>query len=123
MIYIRENDFLNKDAKGYFYQIRLFQDETDNLHNSVYNLTKTVQKGGKYMVVLKNIVKNDKYISCDYYPEGKVVVDVKDSDKFKITKSNYDKDTKFFSAHVLYALWDFLEEDIETPKEKTIMWY
>lgn len=110
--------FLNKDAKGYFYQIRLFQDKTDNLHNSVYNLTKTVQKGGKNMVVLKNIVKNDKYISCDNYPEGKtdkgkVVVDVKDS----------DKDTKFYSAHVLYALWDFLEEDIEIPKEKTIMWY
>lgn len=80
------------------------------------------------MVVLKNIVKNDKYISCDYYPEGKndkgkVVVYVKDSDKFKITKSNYDKDTKFYSAHVLYALWDFLEENTELPKERTIMWY
>lgn len=80
------------------------------------------------MVKLKNICKDDKYISAYYAPEGEEeelgYVKIRISDREVVEKRVTSEDgvLGFYYKHVRKALRDILEEG-ETPKERTVMWY
>jgi len=80
------------------------------------------------MVKLKDIRKDDEYISAYYAPEGKDgnlgYVRIRISDREVVEKRLTDEDGRieFYCKHVRKALRDMLEEG-ETPTERTIMWY
>lgn len=80
------------------------------------------------MVKLKNIRKDDEYISAYYAPEGEDgelgYVKLRISDREVVEKQVTKEDGRlgFYYKHVRKALRDILDEG-EIPKERTVMWY
>lgn len=83
------------------------------------------------MMVLKNIKMNDKFIECDYFPEGN---EPSGFMRLKISDGEIDshikpegKKTSYGSSHVRDELERLAEKyaaNIESlPSKKTVMWY
>ena len=84
------------------------------------------------MVILKNVTKKDKYIECDYYPEGKdssghIIYDFKD-DKIieKKLSPRYDEIEIYFN-YALKRLQRIIKSDDfkngEFKEEYAALWY
>lgn len=81
-----------------------------------------------HSILLKNITINDRYISCDYFPEGKdfkgtVRMNIDDSDDYKIIKSELDKDDDSYSYEVLEYFEEILGSDEEIPDHIQFKFY
>jgi hypothetical protein len=89
-----------------------------------YNYTK---KASDFMVLLKNIKKDDNIIGCDIYPEdsispGRVLVDISTGDVCEYTlPDGYE----WCISHVQHARAVLLDISCqcEIPGEKMVMWY
>ncbi|MCD7709162.1 MAG: hypothetical protein LUI02_04740 [Clostridiales bacterium] len=75
------------------------------------------------MVVLKNITKNDKFISADYFPEGKenergfMKVDIKTGEVLEHKEAGV-----MAPSHAKRELRHLATMD-DPPEEKTVLWY
>ena len=79
------------------------------------------------MLRLKNIVRNDKQISADYYPEnsdekGYICVDIQTGNVLCCKKSTFDQNLGSYSYHAAQALRNLLPL-IQIPSERLVMWY
>lgn len=79
------------------------------------------------MVKLKDIRKDNEYISAVYTPEnsteeGYVKIKVADNSVVEKRLTEMDGSIGFYFCHVRNALREMIQE-IEIPKERTLMWY
>lgn len=103
--------------------------EMTDYKKRVQNIT-TKKRVKNTMLKLKNVKKDDNYISAEYWPEdwdefGMVKVNIYDLDDYEVKLS--PKDEKEYSAlpyaiNALNALRDMAEGKREI-KDCTIMWY
>lgn len=77
------------------------------------------------MVKLKNIVKKDNIISCDYFPENGVEsghLEIDFTNRKTILVTDAVVGDNFYVQHARNALLE-LAKKTEVPKERNIVWY
>lgn len=79
------------------------------------------------MLHLKNIVRNDKQISADYYPEGSdekgyVCVDIRTGNVVRRKYTSYDGPLNTYAYHAALALRRMIPR-AELPTNPCVMWY
>lgn len=79
------------------------------------------------MLRLKNIARNNDYISANYYPEdseiaGFVSVDINSGEIFDSDTTSYDGYLNAYLSHAARALSEMSKSD-SLPSERLVMWY
>ncbi|MDU2064420.1 MAG: hypothetical protein E6713_06210 [Sporomusaceae bacterium] len=79
------------------------------------------------MVFLKNILKTDNKISCNYSPEntkevGFVEVDIETRNYIKKETTKYDSGSDSYVSKVRFKLLDLAKMD-KIPTESRVVWY
>lgn len=74
------------------------------------------------MVILKNIEKNNKTISADYYPEGGSEKGFMEIDLKDLSVVYHENVSSFAAAHVRRELRRLSNYD-KMPNERTLLWY